>query len=305
MAYLDNLIAWGDSLFGQNTRESINEATQIYVLAKEILGPAPVQIRQTGAVQDYSYNDLTTLYGIDDFSNALVQMENDFPNFSASSAAPSSSLGNVLSMSSVVPYFCFPPNDTLLGYWNTVDDRLYKIRNCMNIQGVVEQLPLFAPPISPALLVAAAAAGVDLSSVLSNTNAGSPLYRFSIMVQKALELCAEVRSLGASLLSALEKQDAEALALVRATQETNLFKATLAMKQSAIDEANGTLAGLQASLTVTQDRWKYYNGLIANNLSSFENQHMTELQAAWTSSRHRTQRWLLRFSLCCLISPLA
>ena len=29
MAYLDNLIAWGDSLFAQNTRESINEATQI------------------------------------------------------------------------------------------------------------------------------------------------------------------------------------------------------------------------------------------------------------------------------------
>ena len=197
MAYLDNLIAWGDSLFGQNTRESINEATQIYVLAKDILGPAPVQIPQRGVTQDYTYNDLKTLYGIDDFSNALVQMENDFPYLSVSGAAPSSALGTALSMSNVVTYFCLPPNDTLLGYWATVDDRLNKIRNCMNIQGVVEQLPLFAPPISPALLVAAAAAGVDLSSVLSNTNAGTPFYRFSFMVQKALELCAEVRSLGA------------------------------------------------------------------------------------------------------------
>ena len=195
MAYLDNLIAWGDSLFGQNTRESINEATQIYVLAKDILGPRPVQIPQRGTIQDYTYNDLKTFYGIDDFSNALVQMENDFPYLSASSAAPSSALGTALSMSSVVPYFCFPPNDTLLGYWDTVDDRLYKIRHCMNIQGVVEQLPLFAPPISPALLVAAAAAGVDLSSVLSNTNAATPFYRFSFMVQKTLDLCAEIRSL--------------------------------------------------------------------------------------------------------------
>ena len=35
----------------------------------------------------------------------------------------------------------------------TVADRLFKIRHCMNIQGVVRQLPLFEPPIDPALLV--------------------------------------------------------------------------------------------------------------------------------------------------------
>ncbi len=167
-----------------------------------------------------------------------------------------------------------------MGYWDTVDDRLYKIRNCMNIQGVVEQLPLFAPPISPALLVAAAAAGVDLASVLSNTNAATPFYRFSFMVQKALDLCAEVRSLGASLLAALEKQDAEALALLRATQETSLLQATVQMKQSAINEAGATLAGLQAGLAVTQARQTYYQTLVNNALSSFENNQLSELQAA-------------------------
>ena len=41
MKYLDNLIAWGDFLFAQNTRESINEATQLYVLAQQILGDKP------------------------------------------------------------------------------------------------------------------------------------------------------------------------------------------------------------------------------------------------------------------------
>jgi hypothetical protein len=38
MKYLDNLITWGDQLFQQDTIESINEATQIYVLAANILG---------------------------------------------------------------------------------------------------------------------------------------------------------------------------------------------------------------------------------------------------------------------------
>jgi hypothetical protein len=41
MKYLENLIAWGDSLFRLDTPESINEATQLYVLAGNILGPRP------------------------------------------------------------------------------------------------------------------------------------------------------------------------------------------------------------------------------------------------------------------------
>ena len=39
MQYVDNLLDWGDSLFTQFTMESINEATMLYVLALDILGP--------------------------------------------------------------------------------------------------------------------------------------------------------------------------------------------------------------------------------------------------------------------------
>ena len=84
-----------------------------------------------------------------------------------------------------MPFFCIPPNDKLLGYWDTVADRLFKIRHCMNIEGVERPLPLFEPPIDPALLVRAAAAGVDIASVLSDLNAPLPHYRFSVMLQKA------------------------------------------------------------------------------------------------------------------------
>ena len=38
MKYLENLIAWADNLFQQDTVESINEATELYVLAASILG---------------------------------------------------------------------------------------------------------------------------------------------------------------------------------------------------------------------------------------------------------------------------
>ena len=44
MKYLDNLIAWGDTLFGRDTIESINEAALLYLLAYEILGDRPQKV---------------------------------------------------------------------------------------------------------------------------------------------------------------------------------------------------------------------------------------------------------------------
>ena len=41
---LDNLVDWGDDLFRQETMESVNEATMLYVLAADILGPRPVSV---------------------------------------------------------------------------------------------------------------------------------------------------------------------------------------------------------------------------------------------------------------------
>ena len=122
MAYIDNLIAWGDYLFRQNTRESINEATQIYVLAQEILGPRPTEIPQRGTIQDYTYHDLTTLFGLDDFSNTLVLLENQFPFTTAasSSSGASSGVSSAASTASMGFYFCIPPNDQLSKYWDTV-----------------------------------------------------------------------------------------------------------------------------------------------------------------------------------------
>lgn len=284
MKYIDNLIAWGDNLFSQNTRESINEATQIYVLADKILGSRPVMVPPQGIVLPVAYKDLQW----NAVDNAYVQLENQFP-FTLTSN-PSSTTNNGSSVvtsqggptTGTIPYFCTPMNSQLLGYWDTVADRLYKIRHCMNIQGQVQQLSLFAPPINPALLVQAAAAGVDLSSVLGDINAAVPEYRFSYMLAKALDLSAEVRALGSSLLSALEKKDSEALALLRAGQELSVLQAILQIKQNQINEANSNLQALQDSLAVVASRQAYYQGLISsgplNSLETGQIQNLTTSQ---------------------------
>ena len=81
--------------------------------------------------------------------------------------------------------FCLPENDVLARYWETVADRMFKIRHCMNLSGQVRQLALFAPPIDPALLVRAAAAGLEIQAVVASLFESLPHYRFSAMLQKA------------------------------------------------------------------------------------------------------------------------
>src|SRR6266567_3289763 len=127
MKYIDNLIAWGDQLFRQDTIETINEATQLYILAYELLGPRPENIPPTGTVKEKTYTDLQ--YLLDKFSNALVNLENHFPFSTMPSStgigSPGASGGQGLGTTF---YFCIPKNDKLLGYWDVVADRLFKIR---------------------------------------------------------------------------------------------------------------------------------------------------------------------------------
>ena len=142
-------------------------------------------------------------------------------------------------------YFCIPQNDKMLGYWDTVADRLYKIRHCMNIEGVVRQLALFEPPIEPGRLGESGCGGVDISSALADLNAPLPLYRFNVLLQKANEVCSDVKALGGALLAALEKKDAEALGLLRQSQEIRLLEAVKAVREKQIEEAKENLDGMQ------------------------------------------------------------
>jgi hypothetical protein len=170
-------------------------------------------------------------------------------------------------------YFGIPINEKLMGstgYWDIVADRLFKIRHCMNIDGVAASVSLLAPPIDPALLVRAAAAGLDIGSILNEVNAPLPSYRFAIMHQKAIELCNDVRSLGALLLSVLERKDAESIALLRSGHEIKILNAGLSIKQKQVDDAQSMLDNLNKQRELINIRQIYYLGLINEGLSNGE-----------------------------------
>lgn len=264
MKYLDNLIAWGDSLFLQDTIETINEATLCYVLAANLLGEQPQTMPQPGRKSARNYLQLKQA-GLDAMSNALIDLEAQFPfNLSTAPSPPSDGVdmsGALFGIGRAL-YFCVPQNQTLLAYWSTVADRLFKIRNSENIQGVFQQLPLFDPPLDPGMLVKAAAAGIDIASVVAGLNQPLGPMRSPFLVQKALELASEVRSLGASLLSAIEKGESEQLALLRQTHEIALQTLVQNVRFLQWKHAQEATNALLKSRASALERYKNYLRLL-------------------------------------------
>jgi hypothetical protein len=260
MRYLDNLIAWGDQLFRQDTIESINEATQLYLLAQAILGPPPPIVPPRAKPVLQTFESLTESGLTATPSSGLGLLAVEISSFIEPSAPASSSAGSLGTML----YFCVPKSERLSGYWKKVEGRLEKIRHCQNIEGRRRELSLFDAQIDPGLLVRAKAAGVDIGSILDDLYAPPPHYRFSALAQKATELCNEVRSLGAALLSALEKQDAETLARLRQSHETIALSNVSDVRRQQVAEARSQVEALTRSRELAALRFRYYQRLLGD-----------------------------------------
>ncbi len=281
MKYLDNLIAWADSLYARDTWETIQESLQLYILAVGLLGRRPEQTRKhESAVRSVEEFSETVQ---DAFSNILVKINNVISGTTTSGNNQGNQLKKpFLKMATINSlYFGIPHNEKILVYWDILADRLFKIRHCMNIEGVERQLALFDPPIDPMLLVRAKASGLSIGAALSEINTLLPSYRFQHLLQKAVEFAGEVKSLGQSMLSALEKKDAEQLSLLRNTHEASLYESMRELKVAAINEAQAQLEATKIAATSTLKRSQYYQQLLSQGLIDEEKEQLTFMDASF------------------------
>lgn len=170
--------------------------------------------------------------------------------------------------------FCIPPNKDLLGYWDRVEDRLYKIRNCMNISGVRRQLALFAPEIDPRLLVRARAEGLSIEDVLDNLSGNLPPYRFNFLIIKAKEYAAALQSFGGQLLSAIERKENEELARLRLAQQQNILQLTTRSRDLEIQASEYSLESLEKRKVSAELRRDHYQELLREGMTGLETGQM-------------------------------
>jgi hypothetical protein len=275
MQYIDNLIKWGDMLFIQDTRESINAANMLYIYAYDLLGKKPQEVGECqGADRVLTFKQIKEAYpeGIPQF---LIDLEHfigktgDGPDLTVQSHA----------FNDLDVYFCVPENSSFTGYWDIVQDRLYKIRHSQNIEGVFRQLPLFQPPINPLDLVKAAAAGGNAQATAQTKPDYCP-YRFKTTLESARRLTATLTALGQELLGALEKKDAEALSAMQNSQAGQILDMTTQIKQERIKELEAGVAALTESKAGAQNRLDHYSGLIEKGISVYEEVHLVAMEEA-------------------------
>ena len=259
MKYLDTLIGWGDLEFTKDTTESVNLAIQFYLLAAELLGSKNAEAPEPEHPAPLTANDL--LSNTDNLGNAFIEYEN-----SALIGRDRAKVVNARSMDArarrtgnIVEsmfYFTVPRNDTLFSYWDKIADRLYKIRNSLNIEGVKRTLSLFAPPIDPGMLVKARAMGLSVDSILNSTNDKRSIYRFRVIVKLAVDMAKDAAEMGYNLLAILEKKDAEQLQVFMAKCDKAVIAESKAVHEMEIKSLEAEKTRLEEKKTAKKNTSK-------------------------------------------------
>jgi hypothetical protein len=294
MHYVQNLLDWGDALYTECTRETIVEASLLYLQANDLLGEQPADVGDfdegTTAV---TLDTIDTTYGsgsaIPEF---LVGLEGSLTPIATAIT---------LTADASVPYnfipglnFGIPENSQLLSFWSLVSSRLSNIRNYLDINGNPLDLALFSPAINAMSLVSAAA-GSSLSSALSYTqNTQIPNYRFSSLLGLAKEYTSTLIQFGEKLQGILERKDAEALAQLQVSQQGTVLEMLVASKEAQINAAQENLSALQQAMVSALTRYAYYSGLVSLNRpsTSTKSNNLTSTDMAnssFTSASVQTQ----------------
>ncbi len=247
--YIENLLSWGDDIARRNTLEAVNEATQLYVLAANLLGPRPAAPVPGTARKPETFSRLTDFDSLSNPAAAALSIGAvPLNGGSGTSATPNLDLR----------YFCIPANDVLMDLWARVEASLQRVRS-----GAVGSL--FGPPLDPAILVRAAAMGLDISDVVAGLSEPSVPYRYVATAQKAAQLCSEVKALGTALLAAIEKRDAEELSLLRSRHERALAVLQRDVRQKQVAEAEAQLSVLSSTREGAVERLRHFRELLASN----------------------------------------
>ena len=259
MKLLDLLIARGDSAYRMLERDTLNEAKMWYMQALGLLGDKPV----------------TVISG--NWNNpALSEAADDTREQQRHQAISALRHGGLVqerhSANTLTGLFLPQQNEKLLGYWQTLDMRLFNLRNNLAIDGQPLSLPIFAAPADPAALLSAAAAASGGSKELPS--AAVPAMRFPQALESARSLTGQLMQFGATLQGLIERQDAEAMSELLQNQAGALMLSSLRMQEQALAELDAEKKTLEQSRAGAQSRFDSYRALYDENVSAAEQRTM-------------------------------
>lgn len=265
LEYVDLLIEWGDSEFAKLTWDSIASASSLYGIAADVLGTRPVTVGSGNSADAKSFLDLykskSSENKTEKFFNSLIRTMLLKSDDSYLCDAPDTEF--------FFSYFKIPSDPNVAARWDTVNDRLEKLRQNLDINGNPRTIPQFSPVSNPLELARTRGTAGSLGSARPPVT-GDNWYRYPALFGYAREFATELISFSSRLLSSMEKGDEEALRVLSAQQSAKLAALSRQARDAEISRLEYQKNSLQKAKSAAQSRRDYYDGLISENISSAE-----------------------------------
>src|SRR5207248_6476612 len=140
---------WGDMLFRQYTAESIDEARMLYTLASNLLSDTPEDLGTMVLSPPKKLDELAITREYSGEYEFVVQPAGGAVTSNLIGDEPITIIAGTPNDSVGLRYFFVPENGVFLDYWMRGADRLFKIRNSLNMHRQAQPPQLFAPPLKP------------------------------------------------------------------------------------------------------------------------------------------------------------
>ncbi|HDT2963712.1 TPA: toxin [Enterobacter hormaechei subsp. steigerwaltii] len=256
MRLLELLTVRGDHAYRQLERDTLAEAKMWYVQALALMGDESVTrpaVWAAPTLKDAAGRVVNRLQAMEDRQASPVRIL---------SAQP-------YTANALTGLFNPQQNARWQAIRQDLMQRLYNLRHNLTLDGQPLTLPMFATPADPAaLLSAAAAAGKGGTPLPAGRELG--LHRFPLALESARNMTGQLMQFGNALSGVIERQDAEAMAVLMQTQGKALMVQSVAMQKKTLEELGNEAKALAASLAGAQKRQDYYSRLYDENISAGE-----------------------------------
>ncbi|MDI3271271.1 neuraminidase-like domain-containing protein [Pseudomonas sp. AL03] len=275
--YVANLVAWGDWLYRQLTRDSLVAAKLQYLRAKNLMGETP----DTRTLSQWTPATLAELVAELEDSAALKAFEHEIVLDSGWLPVKTRFFEDFGVIGT--GRFRLPVSQRVLQLYELPAQRIYNLRNNLTLDGKPMSVELFSTINPSDLLNNLAAGGAGPVRPM-----GGPLrvaaFRWRVLFDAAIRATQYLQECGNQVMRLLEQQDRGEQELLQQRHLTELSAFTKAVQEENIAQVRASLAALRSSRSMTEQRQLHYAKLHADNISSTEYKVMEAIDDAKTLS---------------------
>lgn len=261
MKTLELIIDRGDKAYRELERDSLNEAKSWYIQALSLLGKEPVTLLN----KNWSSPVLAEAANktVQSTMQRLLMQINNPDDLSAISVNSANTLTNV-----------FKPqlNDKLISLRETINQRLFNLRNGLSINGQRLYLPIFSSPTDPRNVLESQVNNINIEKTLINKK--MLMYRFPAVIENAKNLVAQLIEFGDKLLSFNESRDNEQFSELLIHQGEDLLFQSIRIQDAEIKSLLAEKESLLSRQREIINRYTHYSQLYSDGVSGAEAEAM-------------------------------